>query len=818
MDNLKEINIGGKTHKVSPLIADRLVAANNEYKQKTGKDLSITSDFRSSGEQENIRKKFGYTNDSQVSGAGGLAMAAPPGKSFHNIGDAIDVADYKEAQPYLNKYQLKNAVPNDPGHFSVGETSKMQYANLADQVISARKKGKSDTEILDKLTTVLPAFKGAVEKAKKQGKNDSEIINQMSLIYSGIGKLPVASNPVPSGYKSTNEVKKEEPSLMKKVVGDISNPIKEFGKEEYGTLKSAFDRQKSGNIIEKSANPAITAVNLLGGAVGGVANLAMGGLKAGGRLLKAGAEKLEPENAKAVEDFALKAKNAITPVVGDVVKNSAIGVPSPTDIIPGVKINTPELIKKYFGDNVVTDIMDKFGIGKQSATGTQISTPKLLEKYGELQQNHPEVAKTLGNALNIGLWGLGAEAKAGEGATKSFMEPLSNSVDKKLENGIMKGIKPGIANVRQPGYLDKAKNAIKTMVGNTHLINVVDEMGNPVTKFSKASNFLGAVKDGFDQTKGKIFEAYDNLKNIAGDRGRGIDLNPIANEVRNFAEKNTVMKTEHPETYKKFIEAADALQKQGQYSLTEGQESIKQANEILKTFYRTGTGSADKDVKAFISARLRTAMDKVITGETDQSYQALKNAYGGFSSVEKDLVNMITRNAKKAPRGIYDVFGDMAASGELLRGIATMNPGDIASGFGMKALKEFYKGLNSDSNILKKAFRAVEGEVKPGGGAIEEGLMKKGKPPITDPKRLLGPGAMITPPPADTSGTIKGWQPKVLPREPITDPSRLLPRGETKTPQEPILLHKRSASAIDKVQVEKFGTGRYKRRYVKKAK
>ena len=714
--NLKDIQIGGKTIKVNPLIADRLVAANQEFKSKTGKDFQIAAAYRSPEQQESIRKSFGYTSDSQQSGVLGLPKAAPPGKSFHQSGDAVDVSNWNEAEPYLRKYQLKNDVSNDKGHFSVGETSKMKYANLADRIVEARKKGKSDTEIVDKFVQALPEFKNAVMQAKQQGKNDSEIINRMALIYSGVGRLPVASNPVPQGYKGNIQKEQENKSLAekrgfdfipgqgvvpKKQESNISKlnlkenllgPLKDFGKSWMKSVGMFNKMSGSENPIERSAAPAVGAVNLIGDVIGGTFGEVGGLVKTLGNITKQNLDFYAPEKSKELSKTIEDVKKTVTPVAVEAIKQMGIGVP---------------------------------GIG-----GLKIDASTLVKKWGEFSQQHPDVAHTIGNALNVSLWEFGGEAAgtAEKGAGKGFAEELSSSADKALEKGITKGIKPGIANMRMSGYIDKAKSAIKTMVGNTHLVNVLDSAGEKIVQYSKADNFLGAVKDGFEQTKGKIFSAYDNLKRISGETGGQLNLKPIADEVRSFAENNTVMKVEHPETYDKFIKAAESLEKQGTYTLDQGQESIKQANEILKTFYRTGTGSADKDVKAFISSRLRQAMDSVITGETDQSYQALKNAYGSFSAMDRDLMNMVSRNAKKAPKGLYDVFGDMAASGELLRGIVTMNPGDIATGFGIKAVKEFYKNMNSDIEILKKAFKAVEGEITPGGGIIEEGLKAKPKP------------------------------------------------------------------------------------------
>jgi hypothetical protein len=89
-----------------------LIAANNEFFEKTGKNIQINESHRSSERQRELYEK---------SQRGEIGRAAPPGRSFHEKGLAIDVQNWKEAEQFLRKYGLLNELDDDKGHFSIGE-------------------------------------------------------------------------------------------------------------------------------------------------------------------------------------------------------------------------------------------------------------------------------------------------------------------------------------------------------------------------------------------------------------------------------------------------------------------------------------------------------------------------------------------------------------------------------------------------------------------------------------------------------------------------------------------------------------------------
>lgn len=107
------LNIGNRTITVDKSISDKLEQANMAFKQATGKDIVISESFRTPERQKELFE--------QLSKKG--ARVAPPGMSFHEKGLAIDVVNWKEAEPFLHKLGFRNDLPDDRGHFSIGEFS-----------------------------------------------------------------------------------------------------------------------------------------------------------------------------------------------------------------------------------------------------------------------------------------------------------------------------------------------------------------------------------------------------------------------------------------------------------------------------------------------------------------------------------------------------------------------------------------------------------------------------------------------------------------------------------------------------------------------
>lgn len=111
--------VGGKTIKAQPYVLSALQRADIAMYEATGQHIQVNEHFRDSATQTRLYKNLSAKG----------ARVAPPGKSFHEKGLALDIANWKEAAPYLARYGLVNGLKDDMGHFSIGE--------MNPQVISA---------------------------------------------------------------------------------------------------------------------------------------------------------------------------------------------------------------------------------------------------------------------------------------------------------------------------------------------------------------------------------------------------------------------------------------------------------------------------------------------------------------------------------------------------------------------------------------------------------------------------------------------------------------------------------------------------------
>ena len=663
--------------------------------------------------------------------------------------------DYNNAQEVYNSLdpekqkEVVKAIYKHEGGSGVLST----FENFNTKVDSSRAKGYSDTQILDNLGKISPDLKTKIDKTRALfGKdpminNDGDILARLSQKYAGTvpGSSPRNQSTVITPDQKNVElaqkkglefvpgegVQQPKPTgVMGWLNKNIVEPFKDFGKATDATVGRQMAGQQT--LAETALQGASHSLDL-------AFNLGLNVIKgAGGALLK-------------VDKGIL-------------------------DVVAPNQMN--QLENKY---NQVKKTLSNDPIVQQGLNFLKTS----LVKYDDWAIKNPRAADDISSAFTLGTSFIGGKegAKALEMGGKEILAKgaVSDTLKSSISKDFVKAVKPSVSSVRYAGgaekYAAKSTEALTDIVANTDKLNIVDKAtGEAVPQISKMENAIDGTVQGVENGKKLIFSAYDNLQKAAGEVA-GVDLKPIATELKIFANSSNVIKNEYPEVYKAFIEQANNLEKAGRYSLEEAQTSIQKANEILQNFYHTGSGGADSQAKAFASSRLRTALDDIISGETGQSYQALKTKYGNFKAIEKDVMNMALREAKKAPKGLYDVFGDMAASGEMLRGLVTLNPGSVASSFGIKSVQTFYKNLNSPNAILKKVFKSLEKEVSSEGENI-----------ITQALGAKPKGALQLPAPEEGAAKIRIDTPMEMPaKAPSTlEKEQVLKFGQTPNMKEPL--------------------------------
>ena len=192
-----------------------------------------------------------------------------------------------------------------------------------------------------------------------------------------------------------------------------------------------------------------------------------------------------------------------------------------------------------------------------------------------------------------------------------------------------------------------------------------------------------------------------------------------------------VIQTISPETAQYASNLIERFSKQGSFTPEQAQQAIANMNSSLEAFYKNPTYGTYRQaqIDALITNNLRESLDEVITSATGPGYAELKKAYGALKTIEKDAIKRAVVEGRKNAKGLVD-FTDIFSAGDVVMGVATGNPAQVAKGAIQKAVSSYIKRLNSPDSAIKQMFKKVE-------GAIEKG--KSSSAPFI-PKSITGKG------------------------------------------------------------------------------
>jgi hypothetical protein len=423
------------------------------------------------------------------------------------------------------------------------------------------------------------------------------------------------------------------------------------------------------------------------------------------------------------------------------------------------------------GAKVGEKLLPKIGTGAlRGATeggigGTMIGAAQPL-------QENQGLGETLKGAVFGGLTGaafggaLGATAPAvGSGArkvisplTKKF-EPLETKVSNAIKEGVDKGIKPSFAGRKtlaaQEKYYKKADEAIRTI--NEYKPTITTEDGLSVVRNPENRKEL---LDAIGQAKTKIYQEYNNASRQAGKQGITFNGNNTINELMRVS--NDLSYSPQIRDYaKSFIPEISELRGQSPEII---EARMGELNESLANWFANRTDKVKARVDVSVANLMKSELDDIVENATGAEYEALKSKYGSLKEIEKDVGRQVMAEARKANKGLVD-FTDVFTGGDLVGGVLSLNPAQIARGLAGRGIKEIYKYLNNPNRYIKKMFNSV-GRYLP--EKIKQGLPSKGITPITAAERLLpAPAPQLEATYGRTSGIVKEL-PNPLTREQIT--------------------------------------------------
>lgn len=305
-------------------------------------------------------------------------------------------------------------------------------------------------------------------------------------------------------------------------------------------------------------------------------------------------------------------------------------------------------------------------------------------------------------AINAGIAGLIPVVGT---AYKAFRVP---NADKIIDHSINKAVKPTVVgkhtSTQVKSYFEKARDAVKTIITNKDNIKLVDDDGVPKMLPTSLKEFSQAIRN----TKEILFKQYDDLAQSAGSKGAEVSLAPVASELAKVAD-NKVLQDVAPDVAQYATTRARALGTRGKYTAEEAQEAVKVLNQSLEAFYKNQSydTASRAAIDSMIVNNLRASLDDIIEKSAGSGYQSLKSQYGALKTIEKEVTHRTVVDARKNIKGLVD-FTDIFSSGQVISGILTMNPGQIAQGFGQKGIATFIKSRNDPNRIVRKMFEQVD--------------------------------------------------------------------------------------------------------------
>lgn len=462
-----------------------------------------------------------------------------------------------------------------------------------------------------------------------------------------------------------------------------------------------------------------------------------------------------PQNPGRISRFLTSAKEVLPKLGGEILQRgknafSSLSRGKEYDSSKGIVGNAVEgaLAPLHIAGQAAGAVGDVIGAGTEIAYKTAVPEPtqqkikghvldilntpsgqaglQVLKQGGDVYQKfkeaNPETAKSLEDVLNIatvipGVKLAGKGVKEVKNLATDTLDVATRlkggseeAVNKIIDTGIEKGIRPSVAGKQTAQQMDafkqNARTAVLAITKNKKALSFSNDVGEVLKGVVPKS--LKEFAESVEQTKKTIFKKYDSLAKKAGEAGGQVNLSSVAEELKKVG-ADKVLNDLYPEVVSYAEKRAESLAKRATYSTEEAQTAIKHLNESLQAFYRNPTfESASKaQIDAMVANNIRTSLDNVITNATGEGYSALKKVYGSLKSIEKDVSHRAIVDARKNVKGLID-FTDIFSAGDILSGIATMNPAQIAKGGVQKAISTIYKKMNDPNRTIKKMFQGAE--------------------------------------------------------------------------------------------------------------
>jgi hypothetical protein len=349
-----------------------------------------------------------------------------------------------------------------------------------------------------------------------------------------------------------------------------------------------------------------------------------------------------------------------------------------------------------------------------------------VETYQAFKADNPETAKDIESVMNVAAFIpvtkfgkpvikesfdiVSDVTRLGTTPLKTTVKQLDNQILARVKNDIAKAIKPAMKGKTtfklRERYFKNARKAVEEVISNKNKLKLADDAGDIVS--GELPKNLRQFSEAISQTKDDIFNQFDTLARMAGEKSAVVDTKKVIFELENLANNGTLQRlNKNLAQYAQSL--ADNYRAFGELSPLDAQRDIKFLNEGLQAFYQNP--SIDSSGKAFVDSlaanHLRKSLDKSIIKATNSRYQDLKNSYGALKAIETDVNKAFFREAKKGTKGLIDP-ANVLSSTLALEGILGANKSLTAAALGGRIVAGITAKFRDPDRLVRKMFQSVE--------------------------------------------------------------------------------------------------------------
>jgi hypothetical protein len=388
----------------------------------------------------------------------------------------------------------------------------------------------------------------------------------------------------------------------------------------------------------------------------------------------------------------------------------------------------PEEAQAYILDRLLDFSTTKTGKAGLAALG------KGMETWDAWAKENPDMAMEIGSMLNLvgASWGGQLIKNIGQRPVKEILNAGSSIVHDLSKIGtkqarqltqdavnkyFLKAIKPpksiGSSDIAIKQFKESAGNAVYDIVADKDSLKLTDEMDRLVDY--RLPRTVKQFNEAIGQRKHKLFQQYDEIAKVAGDKGLTVDIsdlfldktddlgNTITSPLTDIA--NSVgLAAMDKDTVDRAMELIDIFTnrlKDGQLPVGEAQKLITAANNLK---------GKSPGIDSLVADFIREKMNKTMDGLVDSRYSNLKKEYGNLKAIEESVSKAAFAEMKKGV-GFWDEGTTIFSLGELAKGAANLASGgkaNIAKAIAAKAAQKTIQAINRPDARIRKMFEKAD--------------------------------------------------------------------------------------------------------------